>query len=1033
MKLKIALLCTMMVLIGFRGLAQELTVTGRVTHNNEPLAGATVSVKGTNTAVVTDAQGRYTIKVPRAGSVVLISSVGMEAQELSAPVTGALNVTMAGTSGTMNEVVVVGYGQQRKAVVTGSISTINAEQLKNVSNTRIEQTFQGRVSGVTVLPTSGQPGAGLSVRIRGTSSNRATDPLYIVDGVRMGGMESIDPNDIASINILKDAASAAIYGSEGGNGVVLITTKSGRANAAGSITYNGQYTVQSVKKGFIKMMDAQQYTQYLKEANVAGAPTFADVAGLGAGTNWLDETLSDAPQQHHSLAFAGGTDRSTYYIAGNLLTADGIAGASKARFNRYNLRLNYENRVKSWLNVGIRMGYVNHHRKAISENNEFGSILASALLMDPTTPVRYTDNNNLPAHVQAALAAGKPLLRDANGNIYGISNYLKGEYGNPIARIENQHGENVQNKLTGTAFIEVEPIRGLKFTSRFGVDNAFQTGHGWTPTFWFSDESQNTIANGYDYHDTWTMWQLENFATYNRKFGAHNFTLLAGVSAQKWHEYHLGGSFSGLFKEEERFSYANYVPDDVDRIGSNAVDYSLGSFFGRLNYDFEGRYLFMASLRRDGSSKVAPGNQWKTYPAFQAGWNFTNERFFPERAKRILSFGKLRASWGQNGTVASVGVGEYLNKIVTTGPYYDAAGNPLQGAAPGSLPNYELTWETGEQFDIGADLGFLNNRLNLTVDYYKRSTKDLLTGGTVPFLVGNYISTVNAGTVVNKGWDVDLTFRQPARRNNGFSWELGGNFSTLHNEVTYLDPNAPLIGGAGIGTGWMATAGEVGKPIWFFNGYKTDGIFQTQAEITDYITKNQLTGYAPKPGEPRVIDFNHDKQISPADMTMIGSPHPDFIFGLHASANYKGFDFNILAQGQTGNEIIMGFNRTDRSTANKPEFFYANRWTGAGSTNTGFVANTSNPYIYNSDLMVFDGSFIRIRQLQLGYTLPGSILRKAHMSTARIYVSLDDFFTWTKYPGVDPEGGNNGGNSIGIDRGGYPIPRKATVGVNLSF
>lgn len=1046
MKLKIALLSTVLAATGSGVFAQELTVTGRVTNaNNEPLPGVTVSVAGTKTAVTTNPQGQYTITVPRAGTTLHLSYVGMDPKDVVVSGNGPLNVSLTGGANTMNEVVVVGYGQQRKAVVTGSISQIKADQLSSVSNTRVEQTLQGRVSGVTVLPTSGQPGAGLSVRIRGTSSNRATDPVYIVDGIRVGGMESIDPADIQSIDILKDAASAAIYGSDAGNGVILITTKSGKGNTRPVITYSGQYTVQSMKKDFIKMMNAQQYTQYLNEAGVIGAPTFADAAAVGQGTNWLDEVLTDAPQQHHTLSLSGANDRGSYYASGNVFTSDGIVGGSKSFFRRYTARFNGDYKVKEWLNMGVRFTYINHHRAAISENNEFGSILSSALVMDPLTPVVYNDPNNYPSHVQALFATPIPttangtpinslLLYDQNGRLYGLSNYLRGEYGNPIARIENQHGENIQNKIQANAYLEATPFKGLKITSRFGIDNAFQNGHGWNPKYWFSSESLAENTGGYDYYDNWNYWQLENFATYTRKIGAHNFNLLGGLSQQRWHEYHMGGSYSGLFRSEERFSYGSFSsPVNNPSIGSNVIDYSQASFFGRLNYDYEGRYLFMASVRRDGASKAAPGHQWKTYPGVSAGWVFSSENFFPERVKNVLSYGKLRASWGQAGTVTSLGVGEWMNKIQPSGFYYDPNNNPLQGAAPGSLPNPELTWETSEQMDVGADLAFLNNRLSVTVDYYKKTTKDLLTTGNVPLFVGNYISTVNAGNVVNKGWDVDINFRQPSRRNRGFSWEIGTNFSTLHNEVTYLDPNSPIIGGAGVGTGWTASAMQVGYPIWYFQGYQTAGIFQNQAQITDYITKNGLTGYSPKPGDPIAVDVNHDGLINTSDFTYIGSPHPDFIYGAHLKLEYKGFDFYVLAQGQTGNQVLMAFNRTDRPTANKPEFFFNNRWTGEGSTNTWFAANTSNDKAYNSDLMVFDGSFMRIRQLQLGYNFAPALIRKAGMVNARIYASLDDFFTFTKYPGVDPEVGNNGGNSIGMDRGGYPIPRKATIGVNVTF
>jgi TonB-linked SusC/RagA family outer membrane protein len=735
----------------------------------------------------------------------------------------------------------------------------------------------------------------------------------------------------------------------------------------------------------------------------------------------------------HTLTFSGGTDKSTYLINGSFFTQDGIVGGSKARFQRTTVRFNGDHKLKPWLSVGNRMVYSHHERRAISENNEFGSILSSALVMDPLTPVVYTDPNNLPLHVQNALGNNKPLRTDENGNIYGISNYLRGEYGNPLARIAMAKGNNVQDKVVGSVYAEIEPLKGLKYTSRFGIDAAFQSGHGWTPTFWFSDESQNTIANGYDYNDRWFTWQWENFATYQKQFGEHSFTLLGGVSAQKTKEFHVGGSYSGLFKEQDKFSYADFVPDNQDRIGSIGFDRTLASFYGRLSYDYAGKYLFNGTVRRDGSSLFASGYQWGTFPSASAGWVFTKENFFPASISKTMNYGKLRASWGQNGSLSSVGLGEWLNSIGANILYPDGNGTLIVGAAPTSLAYPQLTWETSEQFDIGFDLGFLGNRLNVTVDYYKKKTKDLLTGGNAPLFAGNVLRTVNAGNVENKGFEFEASYRNRPRKNSDFSYEVGVNFSTLNNKVTYLDPNSPFISGAGIGTGWTATAMQQGNPIWYFNGYKTAGIFQTQQEIDQYLSKNGITGYNPKPGEPIVVDVNKDGKISSADMTKIGSPHPDFIFGARLNVAYKGFDLLVFVQGQSGNDMLMGFNRGDRPTANKPEFFFKNRWTGPGSTNTWFAANAANPYIYNSDLMVFDGSFMRIRQLQLGYTIPASVISKVKLKSARVYVSLDDFFTFTKYPGVDPEGGNNGGSSIGIDRGGYPIPRKAVFGLSITL
>ncbi|MFL5810299.1 MAG: TonB-dependent receptor [Flavisolibacter sp.] len=1007
-----------------------IQITGKIVgENSEPLNGVSVSEKGKTNCTATNTEGIYSLTVsPQA--VLQASFIGYETQYISVNSQQVVSMKMKTSISKMDEVLVVGYGQQKKSLVTGSISSVKEQQLETVSSARIEQALQGRTAGVVVLPTSGQPGAALNIRIRGTSSNRNSNPLFIIDGIRTTGIEYIDPSEIASIEILKDAASAAIYGAEGGNGVIIISTKTGKKNSS-DVQYNAQYAQQSLKPGFVKMMDAQQYQQYLQEARVAGAPSASDVAGMGEGTNWLNEVLQTAPMQHHSLQFSGGSEKSTYLVSGTLFKQEGVVGGSRSAFDRYTVRFNGEHRVKPWLNIGNKLSYSNHKRRAISDNDEFGSVLSSTLVMDPLTPVVY--NGSLPLHVQDAIATGKPLRRDATGKYYGISNYLKGEYGNPVARIDMARGENVQNKIVGNIYADIEPFPGFTFTSRVGIDAAFQTGHGWTPTYWFSDESQNTIANGYDVSNNWYTWQWENFATFKKSFGEHDFTFLAGTSAIKSHEYHIGGSYSGLFREDDRFSYADYVPDNVDRIGSTVLDYTLASFFGRVSYSYKDRYLLNASARRDGSSKLAPQYQWKTYPAVSGAWIISAEGFYPSSVSKVMDYFKLRGSWGQNGNVSSIGVGEWMNAIGPGIVYPDANGNLVVGAAPNNLANPSLTWETSEQFDIGADMSFLKSRLNLTIDYYKKTTKDLLTEGNAPLIAGNVLRSKNAGNVVNNGFELELSYNNGAVSNNQLSYDFGINLSTLHNEVSYLDPNAPILFGAKVGTGWSATAMKVGLPLWYFNGYKTNGIFQTQDEIHSYLSKTGISGYTPVPGDPVVVDVNGDKQISPADMGYIGSPHPDFCFGAHIDLAYKGFDLVVFVQGQQGNEILMGFNRIDRSTANKPLFFYTDRWTGAGSTNKWFAPNTSNPYIYNSDLMVFDGSFTRVRQLQLGYTLPQRLTDRLKIKKTRAYFSLDDYFTFTNYKGVDPEGGSNEQNSIGVDRGGYPIPRKAVMGLTFNF
>ena len=1035
MKIKTALLlCAFLSTIGLQHVfAQNFSVSGKITSQttNDPLAGVTVSVKGTSTATTTDKDGNYTINVPKKGSVLVITYTGMGSKETTVNGTGTQNFSLSASTSTMDEVVVIGYGQQKKSLNTGAISSIKADQLTSVSNTRIEQALQGRIAGVYVAPSSGQPGAGLSIRIRGTSSNRNNEPLYVIDGVKSGGIESLDPSEIASVEVLKDAGAASIYGSEGGNGVVLITTKKGRRNSS-EITYSVQYGTQSVKKNYLKMMNAPEYAQYLAEANISPAPSAADLAKVGNGTDWEDVVTQTAPQQHHSLSFSGGNENSTYFVGGNIFTQEGIVGGKKAQFKRYTVRFNSENKVRPWLSLGNDISFSHHTRSAISDNTEFGSILASALVMDPITPVTVASAADLGTRGQYGLANNKPLVKDENGNYYGVSDFLAGEYGNPAAKIAIAHGQNVQNKIFGNVHADLTPFKDFKFTTRFGIDAAFQTGHNWTPTFWFSDESQNTIAAGSDYSDTWNTWIWENFASYNKKIKDHNIGILVGASVQKSHEVHISGSYSGLFKEQDKFSYADGTPDLNDKIYSIAFDKTLASFFGRLSYDFKNKYLLNFSLRRDGSSLFAPGYQWGTFPAVSAGWVFTKENFFPAGMSDKINYGKLRASWGQNGNLSSVGTGEYLNSISGGITYPTSTGGTSAGAYPTSLPNYSLHWETGEQFDAGLDLVLLKNRVNFTVDYYNRKTKDLLTDGAAPFFAGAAIKTVNAGDVSNKGWEFDLSYKNLPRSKGALSYEIGGNISFNKNKVTYLDPNAPPIYGPNIGTGWVNPTGvTVGEPIWFFRGYKTAGIFQNQKQVIDYLASTGITGYNPKPGDVIVVDVNGDKLINGSDFVKIGTPHPKFIYGARVNLAYKGFDLFVFLQGQYGNDMLMGFIRADRGTSNKPEFFFNNRWTGDGSTNDFFAASTDGNNL-SSDKMVFDASFARIRQLQLGYTLPATVLDKAKIRVARLYVSLDDFFTFTKYPGTDPEVSNLG-NSLGVDRGGYPVPRKMTVGLSFTF
>lgn len=1031
--------------------AQEINVSGTITEESgSGLPGVSILVKGASIGTISDVEGNYSLNVPSNDAVLVFSYVGFITEEVAVNGKSVINLTMTPDITSLEEIVVIGYGAQKKSLVTGAISSVKADELQTVSTARIDQALQGRTAGVAITPNSGSPGAGTKIRIRGAGSNGNSNPLYIIDGVRTGadGMDYLSPNDVASIEILKDAASAAIYGAEGANGVVIVTTKSGNPNTS-QIHYSAQFGQQSVSPDIMQMMNPAQYQEYLEEAGFTSPtiPTATEAANV-TGTDWLSEVFETAPQQSHSLSFSGGTEKSTYFVSGNYFSQEGIVGGEKSKFNRYSIRINSNHDIKPWLTIGENLSYSNIQKRGITEDNEFGSILSSALSLDPLTPVTYT--GDLPDHVVALQSAYLPddgdpatplqpiaplLKRDGNGNYYGISNYVQGEYGNPIGAIDLEKTKTTQNKILGNIYVDIKPFKGFKLTSRLGIDAAFQRNHNWNPTFYFSSINLNALANASDSWDEWYTWQWENFASYNRAIGGHNITLLGGISMQKYTFNNVNGSYSGLFREEEKWSYARYVGNDDDRIDSRPEYRGLNSYFGRLSYDFRNKYQLEATLRRDGSSMLAENHQWGTFPSVSVGWVITNENFFPAGIANVVSFAKLRASWGQNGSLSNLSPGQWQAAISTDVNgiirYPDPNEDYLPGAAPTQLPNPELTWETSEQLDIGLDISLLNDQVSLTADYFKKTTKDLITGGNPPGIAGAPLPFINAGTVENKGFEFEISYRNSPER--AFRYEIAGNFTTLNNEVTGISASGAPPAGANIGTHWnQATAFAVGEPIWYFRGYKTKGIFQDDEQIDAYIAENGLKDYNPIPGDPIIVNMNADSLISPADYTNIGNPHPDFYYGARLNLEYKGFDFLVFVQGQVGNDILLGFIRTDRGTANKPLFFYEDRWTGEGSTNSWFRANTSGD-TYTSDMMVFNGSYARIRQLQLGYTIPNAVSENIGVKNARVYVSLDNYFTFTNYPGLDPEAGSNNNNSIGIDRGVYPIPRTILGGISFSF
>lgn len=1000
--------------VGLFQMVNAQTITGTVTggDDGEPLPGVNIKLKGTDKGTITDFNGAYSIEVTGEDAVLVFSFVGFLTQEQTVGTQTTIDVVMQVDSKGLDEVVVVGYGVQKKSLVTGAISSVKGDEINNASTSRVDQALQGKTAGVQIRSNSGSPGAATKIRIRGTNSNENSNPLFIVDGMKTGDINNIDPGDIESVEVLKDAASCAIYGTEGGNGVVLITTKSGKSGK-GTVTYDFQYGIQSVKTK-LKLMNTDQYAQWMSETGTTIQNRF------NANTDWMSEVFQDAPMQKHYLSFAGGSENTSYLFSGSYYTQDGVVGGSGSNYNRLTTRLNITSNVKKWMEIGGNFSYAHSNQKYVGEDDEYRGIVNNTLLIDPFTPVTYSGT---PSNVQALLNDGNVIIKDGSGAYYGLAENATGEIVNPLALLSTYHNKIAQDKILGTGHVTIKPIEGLSITSRIGIDLTYQAKHYWTPEYYFSAEQSNTLSSVDDINDKWYTWLWENFATYTKSFGSHNITALLGYSAQKYQNPTFSLHSAGMVYEADNYAYHQFLPDANDNVSGNMTINTMASLYGRISYNYADKYLLEGSVRRDGASQFPTDNKYAIFPAVSGGWVLSNEGFF---TPSFIDYTKLRASWGANGSRANLPGNEdkELWKFDNVN-YPDASDNIQNGAVILKLTNPDLVWERTEMFDIGADFRFLNSKLTFSVDYYNKKTKDLITSGQGPLSVGNGYPFVNAGTVSNKGFDFELGYRDTEGE---LKYGVTINLSTLKNEVTELKVDAPVPGDnlRGYNLTWF----EQGYPIWYFKGYKTDGIFNDATEANAY---NTIYGTSFQAGDPIVVDANNDGEITPSDQTMIGSPHPDFVFGGNIFLEYKGFDFNLSFQGTKGNDVFMGWFRTDRIRSNKPAFFFEDRWTEDNHNATFSRANNESDYVYRSDLMIADGSYLRIKQIQLGYTFPSSLISKVGVGSLRAFISLDDYFTFTKYKGLDPEAGSSTNNRQGVDRGLYPLARKVLFGLTVKF
>lgn len=1037
---------------------QQVKVTGKVTDylTGEPMPGVYVIVEGTNTGAMTDVEGYFSLNVPNADVSLVFSFVGYETITLPLEGKTEVNVSLSPDIQAFDEVVVIGYGVQKKSVVTAAISKISEEDLAASAPTRVENALKGKVSGVQVTQSSGQPGSDSKVRIRGIGTVNNSDPLYIVDGMAVeGGIDYLNPVDIESIEVLKDAASAAIYGARAANGVILVTTKSGVQGKA-KINYDFSYGWQNPwrKKS---VLNATEYMIVMNESavNDGNAPKYTaeQIANAGKGTDWQDATFNyDAPVQSHQLSLRGGTEKITYFLSLGYYDQEGIVGGNynKSNYDRWSIRSNnsyniYETSNRMFLNkakIGLNLGYSRITNSGIETNSEYGSVLGSALAFDPTVPVYAEDP-------EGVLAAHPRAVTDKDGRVFSIPPAGFQEIANPVAMLNSPSwSQGNSDKLVSTFWGELNLFDDLKFRSNYGVDLAFWGNDGYTfPYFLASQGKDITQSSVYSNMHRGFTWQLENTLTYSKTISdKHNITLLVGQSAKEYKLRELYGDDYDLLETDPSKANIDYAIADRDeeRVAGGTGGYSsitLASYFGRIDYNYAEKYMFQATIRRDGSSNFGANHKWGVFPSFSAGWNVTSESFMANRPVWFSSL-KLRGSWGKNGN-ERIGVFRYTSLMTGGQNYYFGSGklSTMQyGSSPSSLSNPDIKWEESTQIDLGFDSRFFRDALSFGFDYFKKTTKGMLMDQPIPDYVGKGAPIANAGDMENWGLEFEAGYKVKI---GSVSFSANANASYLKNMLIKLgNASGEAIyedaGASGLGSYVKSMNGEV---FPFFYGYKTGGILQNQDEADMY---NLTYGEQAQPGDVIFLDIAGgedengnsipDGKINDDDKTKIGKGMPDWTFGLRLAADWNGFDVGVFFQGSLGNDIYDFSQRGDINAMNRPSWML-DRWIGEGTSNKipRMTAVNANRNWRSSDLYIKDGSFLRLKTLQVGYTLPSKLTGKVSVQRLRIFVAGENLLTLSGYEGFDPEIASGGYTTIGIDRGIYPQARTVSIGANVTF
>lgn len=1010
-------------------MSQGRQVSGRITdEKGNPVPNASILVKGTTLGTSTGEDGNFQLNVPASATILQISSLNFEPKEVA--ITGTvLNITLQASGREMDEVVVVGYGTQKVTKISGAVSTIKEKDIEKLRPVLAEDAIQGRAAGVTVI-SPGAPGAKPTVLVRGIPSYTGTDPIVVVDGAiqTLDDLNSINSADIESVNILKDAATTSIYGVKGGNGVILVTTKSGKRNQKTEISYGGNYGIQEVFSK-IGVLNATEYAAIINEGSVAsgGDLIFPDLSVLGEGTDWQDQIFKNAPLQSHSLTARGGSEKMTYFLSGSFLNQDGIVGGGdKSFFRRITGTSNLQYNITNKLRFTANTSFVNLRGSGIAEN-AINGVISNALNFDPTVPV-YSNQPN---------TYGR----------YSTSPYILSEIINPLTQLADTYNNSNTNKLYGKLEMQYTLQKNLTFTSRYGYTLTNVTGKSFTPLSFYGAGHINSTLNAdgstkpgahnvvNENKTTYYNYTWENFANYRFDLNnVHQFDLVAGMSVAKTTGNAINGSRQDVPFNSWEFadisSATGTAPASGLDVGSFQYERRNLSYFGRLNYDYDNRYLASFTFRRDGSYAFGPDNKFANFYAGSLGWILSNEAFFNSN---LISNLKIRGSYGATGNEnVSPQFQRISNSIYSYGlgqnAGYTFGNNPTSiGATISSFRNDALGWEKQVQQNYGFDIAIWKNKLSLSADYYQKNISGLLFTPTLSLYLGTAaLPTANIGTTRTSGVDLTLSYNETIGKQ--FRLNTYVNFTTAKNEVT--ETNNGLIQGGFYGIpGQSITRFEKGFTPGYFYGYQTNGLFQNQDEID---ASSAQPGA--QPGDIRFADLNKDGRVDANDRTQIGDPFPEFTMGWGLNLEFKGFDFATFVYASVGNDIYRAYERNLAMT-NKYRGVLG-RWTGEGSTNDArypryaFVDGNNNTRA--SDRYIEDGSFIKIKDLQLGYTIPADFLKKVKINRLRIYAQVKNAFTFTRYSGYDPEI-SGGIFDSGIDRGIYPQARTWSAGIDLKF